>query len=74
MIKILNILSNISYDVLNHLRKLEIEIQLVHGEIKRTNLIRGRFVFFYFSIYKMNLKFIFSEMIEGTIAYVRKIC
>jgi hypothetical protein len=32
MIKILNIFSNISYDVINHIRKFEFEIQLLRGE------------------------------------------
>lgn len=35
MIKTLNVFSNISYDVVNHLRKYGLKIQFIHGETKK---------------------------------------
>jgi hypothetical protein len=44
-------------------KKYELEIHLVHREMKKTNLM-----------YKLNFKFIFFKVIEDTITYVRKFC
>ena len=41
MIKIHNIFFDILCDVYYHLVKFEFKIPLVHGEIKKTNSIRG---------------------------------
>jgi hypothetical protein len=45
--KILNVFSNINYDVLEHLRKYELKIHFLHGE-KRQILLE--FVFFVFHL------------------------